>query len=149
MQASLLLLSWHPHPCCIGVAVAYEQASLQSRHLCRHCNNVVALVTMASLQLSSWCCHPHHNGIVAIIDLEVSLPLSRHHCPLALAPWPTLHGLCGIVVPIALNLALTSNGRHHRHCTGIAAPVKLVSLRRCACLIALVMLALLSLVRWH
>ncbi len=95
-------------PCYYGVTVIDAQASLQSKHLCCCCNNVVALVVMALSLLSSWCCRPCHNGIIAIVNVQVSLPLSGWCCcPLALVPLPTLHSRCcpccaGIVVPIAL-----------------------------------------------
>jgi hypothetical protein len=78
----------------------------------RHHNNIVALVVMASLLSSSWCYHPCHNCIIAIIDAQVSLLLSHWHChPFALMPLPTLHGHCclccaGIVIPIALTSLL-------------------------------------------
>jgi hypothetical protein len=83
-----------------------QRASLQSRHLCHGCNNIVALVAMVSLPSSSWCCCPHHDGVVAIVNAQVSLPLSGWcHYPLALAPSPSLHGPCDpwftrIVAPI-------------------------------------------------
>jgi hypothetical protein len=78
-QASLLLSSWCrcPHRNVLAVA---NVASLQSRCLCRHHNNAVALVAMAMLLLSSWCCCPCHNGFVAIIDAHASLLLSRWRC---------------------------------------------------------------------
>jgi hypothetical protein len=48
-QASLLSSSWHRHPRCNDVAVVSVQESLQSRHLCHCCNNVVALIPMVLL----------------------------------------------------------------------------------------------------
>jgi hypothetical protein len=124
---------------CDGVVIIDVQASVQSRRLCRHCNNIDALVTMALLLLSSWCCRPHHNGVVAIINSQVSLPLSQwRHCPLALAPLPTLRGCCGVVAPIAL----TSLPSHQVGIVTAIAPPLLPLLSWCVCNIALVSLPL-------
>ncbi len=81
-QESVLLLSWCHYPHCDGGTAINAQASLQSGHLCHHCNKVAALVAMAMLQLSSWYHCPCHNGVVANVDAQVSLPLSRwRRCP--------------------------------------------------------------------
>jgi hypothetical protein len=85
---SSLSLSWHHCPCCM-------QASLQSRRLCCCHDNIVALVAMALLPSSSWCCLPCHNRVVAIINVQVSSPLSQWPChPFVLVPLPTFHGRC-------------------------------------------------------
>jgi hypothetical protein len=110
-----------------------QRASLKSRHLCHRCNNVVALVAMMLSPSSSWCCCPCHDGVVAIVNVQVSLPLSGwcHH-PLALAPLPTLH----------------------RHCdpcfTRIVAPnVQTFSSLHCMGTITIIAAALLSPSSWH
>ncbi len=113
--------------------------SLQSRCLCCHCDNVVARAVMALLPLSSWCCRPHHNGITAIVNSQVSLLLSRWCCcPLALEPLPTLHGRCGIVVSIA-QASLPS---HQMGIITIDAPALLPLSSWYVCTIALVSLPL-------
>jgi hypothetical protein len=76
VEAFLLSSSWHHHPQCNGVIIVDVQVSLQSRHLCHHCNNVVALVAMLLLPSSSWCCHPCHDGIITIVIAQASLLLS-------------------------------------------------------------------------
>ncbi len=137
MQAFSLLPSWYCYPCCNGVDVVDAQAPLKSRHLCHHCNNVVALVAMELLLSSSWCYFPCHNGVTTIVDAQVSLPLSSWCC----------HPCCTVVIAnIARGLlpllhrhhhhfladlfALTLHGHCHHHFTGVVTPVKLACLRR-------------------
>ncbi len=101
----MLLLGWHCCPHCNGVAIVDAQASLQSRHLCHCCINVVALVAMALLPPSSWCCCPHHNCVIAIVDAQKSLPLSR---------WRHRPCCTGAIVNIAwVLLPLLHWGHHH------------------------------------
>jgi hypothetical protein len=50
-----------------GVIVLLTMASLPMI-----CNGVFALIAIASLLSSSWCCCPCHNGIVVIIDAQAS-----------------------------------------------------------------------------
>jgi hypothetical protein len=123
-------LSWCHCPCPNGVVVVDVQASLQFKGICRCCDSVIALVTMALLPSSSWCRHPCHNGVVAIVDAQVSLLLSQWHCRprytgtiinIAQVLLPLLHRRC---LPYHADLvALTSHGHCHRHCTSVAAPV--------------------------
>jgi hypothetical protein len=111
---------------------------------------------MASLPSSSWCLCPHNNGIVAIVNVQASLPLSQwHHHPCctgaitniagALLPWlrQRCHPYC------ADFFALTLHGRCHHHCTSVVAPVNLACLCHWAGGFTLVTLALLPLVHWH
>jgi hypothetical protein len=136
VQVSLLSLSWGCCPCCNGVAIIDAQASLQSRHLCCHCNNVVALVAMALLPLS-----------------RVSLPSSmrRHlfHCHngvvshIALAPLLTLHGRCCPCFPgIVVFIALTSLPSRYMGVITIFAPALLHPLSWRVCSVALFSLLL-------
>jgi hypothetical protein len=97
-QASLLLLSWCGCPCCDDVAVIDTQASLQSRHLCCHCDNVVALAVMASLHCQA--------GVVTLVMMVV-LPLS-------------MHSIFAVVMIVLLPLLCW---HHCQHCTGIVALV--------------------------
>ncbi len=150
------MLSWGHCPHCNGVTVVNMQASLQSRDLCHHCNIIVALVVMTLLPSSSWWHCPCHKGIIAIVDVQASLPLPQWcccpHCTGAIANitrglLSLLHWRC---CPYHNDLfSLTSHGHCHRCCTGIIAPIELACLCHCAGVVALVMLLLLPSVRWH
>jgi hypothetical protein len=151
-----LCCHWHHCPRCNGVAVVNAQVLLQSRRF--------VVVEIALLPLSQWChCRPHwcccpcHDGIIAIINAQVSLPLSqwrwRPHCAGAIANniarvlSPLLHHCC---LPYCADLfALTVHGCHHHNCTDVVALVKLACLHHCAGVVALVTLVLLPSVRWH
>jgi hypothetical protein len=156
MQASLLSSSWGHCPYCNGIAVVDAQTSLQFRHLC-YCHNIsAALAAMALLLSSGWCCHPHHDGVIAIINAQASLPSSRwHHHPccagaIANITWallPSLHWRC--CLHCTYLFALTLHEHRHRHCTGVVAPIDLACLHRCAGVIALVTLVLLPSMSWH
>ncbi len=72
-----------------GIVALIVMVLPSSMHRCLHSPGIFAIVTItdivvliaiASLLLSSWCCCPSHNGIVAIIDAQVYLPLSQWHC---------------------------------------------------------------------
>ena len=108
MEASSLSSSWRRHPHCNGVVIVDVQVSLQSRHLCHHCNNIVALVAMSLLPLSSWCCCPCHDGIITIVIVQASLPYSQwRHCPcctgdIANIAWALSPCCNGIIVIIPL-----------------------------------------------
>jgi hypothetical protein len=126
----LLSSSWRHHPCHDGVVTVDAQACLQSKHLCRHCNNTVAIAMMVLLPLSNWCCCPHHDGVVTIIDAQVSLPLSQWHHPphctgtIANIAWALLPLLRWHCCPYCADLfALMSHGHHHRCCTGVVPPL--------------------------
>jgi hypothetical protein len=147
-QASLLLSNWHHCPCCDSVAVINAQVSLQPRHLCHCCDNVVSLVAMALLPLSSWCHFPHHDDIIAIVNVQMSLPLSQWHCHPSCAD--AIANIARLLLPLlywrchpyfADIFALTIYGRCHRCCTGVVAPIEL---RICA-----IVLVLLPLSPWH
>jgi hypothetical protein len=152
----LLFSSWHGYPCCNCVAIISAQASLRSRRLCHCCVNIVALIAMALLPASSWCCCSCHDGIVTIINAQASLSLSQWcHCPCCASAipnivrplMPLLHRRC---CPYHADLfALTLHGRCHRHCSGVVAPVMLACLRHCTRVVTLFALALLPFVHWH
>jgi hypothetical protein len=137
MEASLLWLSWRCHPHCNGVVIIDVQVSLQSRHLCHHCNNFVALVAMLPLPSSSWCCCPCHDGIITIVIAQAPLQLSQwHHCPCCTGAITNIARLLSPLLhwhhchyPTDL-FALTLHGHCHRCCTDVVTPVELACLRR-------------------
>ncbi len=115
-------------PCCNGMNEVFKLVSSPLSQWCHHhrqCTGVFAVVTMASLPLLHW---RHCQDCMGIV-----LPL----LPLCCSPY-------------CINLfALMLHWRHHHHYTSVVAPVNLACLRCCACVIALVTLALSSSVRWH
>ncbi len=128
-----MLSSWRCHPHCDGVAFADKQASLQSRHLCHCCNNVVALIAMALLPLTSWCCCPCHNSVIAIVNAQAFLLLSQWHC------CPCCTGAIANIAQVMLPLL-------HQHCILIV----LTSLpSRCMGIVNVVAPALLPPSSWH
>ncbi len=144
----MLLSSWHWHPHCNGVAVVDAQVSLQSRQLCHHCNNIVALVVMALLPLST--------GVIALVTMASSPLLMCRclcHCHdgvvalIALAPLPTLHRhCCPYCTAVILLIALASLLSRCMGIDNIIALALLPPLGWCVCAIAL---ELLPLSHWH
>jgi hypothetical protein len=117
-MASLPSSSWRHCPCCIGIVII-----INGRHLCHHHNCVFALVAMVLLPLmhrhlcrgcNGHCC-PHDNVIVAIVDVQASLPLPSWRChPLALLPL-----ICSGLVALATMALLPSLSWHcHPHSNG-------------------------------
>ncbi len=144
LQWQLLLSSqWHCCCCqCAGVSTVVELALLP----------LLLILKLALLQLLQWpcllsmcrhlhcrhdCdCHPHDNGIVAVVDAKGSLPLSRwHHHPcnngiVALDPrWHCCpcHDAIVAILKLALLPLLQSHHRHHQ-CLPSSLVVKLASL---------------------
>jgi hypothetical protein len=76
-QGSLPLMRWHCCPCNNGIVALITMVLLSLIH-----NGLVVLAMMELLPSSSWCHCPHCNGVVVIMDAQVSLPsLQWHHCP--------------------------------------------------------------------
>jgi hypothetical protein len=107
---------------------------LQSRHLC-HCRNiVVALAAMASMRSSSWCPHPCRNGIITIVNAQVSLLLYLWHC------YP---GCAGAIAKIARAL-------YRPCCPCVVVLIALTSLPSCCIgVITIITPVLLPLSTWH
>jgi hypothetical protein len=113
------------------------------------CDGIVALVTMALLPSSSWHCQPCCNGVIVIIDVQMSLPSLRWRCcpchdgvvvlqtqaPLPLSQLQLLPllqwGLCRSQTSVVIKLALTPLlqwGHCHHQSAGVFAVVELALL---------------------
>jgi hypothetical protein len=116
-QASIVALVVH-HQAGIVTLLVMPLLSLMCRCLCHCCN---------------WDCHPHDNGIVAIVDAQVS-----HCCPLCSSSSWLCCSCCDGVVAIDVQaslpllqwqlLLLSQWCCHHCQCTGISTVVKLILL---------------------
>ncbi len=114
-MTSLPSSSWRHCPCCIGIFII-----INGRHPCHHHNGVFALIALVLLplmhrHLCHGCnghCHPHDDGIIAIVDVQASLPSSSWHChPLALLPL-----ICDSLVALATMALLPFSSWHCHPC---------------------------------
>jgi hypothetical protein len=118
------------------ITIAMVLLPLMHRHLCRSCNG--------------HCC-PHDDGIIAIVDVQASLPSSSwHRHPLALLPL-----ICGGLVALATMALLLSSTWHCHPCPNGAVVIinvqaSLPSLKWhcCPCCNGIVAVDSLQLLQW-